>query len=211
MVTPKNVENQPISVKDAASWVNDGQFLWREADGGARLGFTRRGRIKLGSEIFGFSVAGEVKSESAAGGKLKSIMASEISAGRKPNPKYAARRKWKGVAAEREGTHVYRAAGSVKSGPHKENFLPNLLSPWKIADERNQELKGANRGLGGLKKWNIMPQFFFSVLPSTCTTSAVIGVIFLGPWGQDPSEEGRSVMYLEHVIRVLLKFYLCHL
>jgi hypothetical protein len=62
--------------------------------------------IMVASEISGFSVAGEVKSESAAGGKLKSIMASGISAGREPNPKYAARRKWKGVAAEREGTHV---------------------------------------------------------------------------------------------------------
>jgi len=33
--------------------------------------------------------------------------------------------------------------------------------------------------------------------------------IFLGPWWQSPFEEGRSVMYLKYVTRILLELYLC--
>jgi hypothetical protein len=64
----------------------------------------------------------------------------------------------------------------VKAGPAVEgNIRLHLFTPKvKIADERNQGLKGANRGSGGLKKWNIMPQFFSRV---TATSAAAIGAI----------------------------------
>jgi hypothetical protein len=94
--------------------VRNREFPLREVDRGVSFGFTSGGRTQI--EISG------------------------IFAGRETILEYAARRKWKGVAAGREAMHVCGAAGSVKSRPHKENILPTLLSPkWKIADERNKE------------------------------------------------------------------------
>lgn len=120
-VTAKKVENQPISVKDAASWVKDGQFPLREADRGERSGLIGGGRIKIGSEISGFSVE-EGTPKSAVGKKLKRVMAIlEIFAGGARN--------------------ACSSRGSLKSGLVIEgNILPNLFAPkWKIVDEKNKE------------------------------------------------------------------------
>jgi hypothetical protein len=103
------------SVMDAEIQADDQQFPVSKVDRGVCSGLIGGGRLKIGPEIFGFFAAGEFNPESA-------------------------RRKWKEVAAGREGTHV-RAAGGVKSGHLVErNMVPDLATPkWKIADEGNME------------------------------------------------------------------------
>jgi hypothetical protein len=110
-----------------------------------------------------------VSSGLTSGGRTQ-IEIFEISAGRETIPEYAARRKWKGVAIGREGMHVCGVAGSVKSGPHKENILPALLSPkWKIANERNKEatIWGKIKTCAALAEYGrYYAIFFFSLLHS---------------------------------------------
>jgi hypothetical protein len=155
------------------------EFSWQEVDGGAISCWTGRGTSKIESPISGFDAG--VKSGLAAGGKLRRVF---DGGGR---------------------TSVY---GGVKSGPAVEgNIWLHLFTPKvKIADERNQKLKGANRGSDGSEKWNIMPKKIPSSYPPHQQQQ----------WrhisrtlGTRSFEEGRSVTYLGYVTKTLLKLYLC--
>jgi hypothetical protein len=85
----------------------------------------------LGLRFSDFLLKGDGNAKSAAGGKLKSIMAvpenSGLFAKEEFKPEFAVRGKLKEVAAGNEGTLVCKAAGSMKSGPDEENFLPTYF------------------------------------------------------------------------------------
>jgi hypothetical protein len=67
----------------------------------------------------------------------------------------------------RSGSVAGEKLRRVSSGLAVEgNIRPHLYTlKVKSAKERNQGLKGANRGSGGLKKWSIMPIFYSQSYP----------------------------------------------